>query len=90
MQKNLSEFADNYEGKKSAPTDNSSQDLLSTYNKYKGASQDTLISALLQNIDKQKKDGTFDKNELLKTLNKVEPLLNDKQKELLDKVLKMI
>lgn len=59
-------------------------------NKYSRCSQDELIKEFFNHVEKQKREGNFDKNKIVNIANSVMPLLNSQQqimiKELLNKV----
>lgn len=60
------------------------------YDKYKDKSEDELMSELLNNVSKQKQEGSFNLNAIEQTLEKLSPFLNAEQniklKDLLQKI----
>ena len=60
------------------------------YDEYKDKSEDELMSELINNVAKQKQDGTFDYNNIQNMLEKLSPFLTPEQnlkvKELLKKI----
>lgn len=49
--------------------------------KYSGMSEGELMSALLEAVQKQKADGSFDRDELMNGVNSILPMLNDEQRK---------
>ena len=60
------------------------------YNKYKDKNEDELIIELIKNVEKQKRDGTFKYDALIKTLEKLRPFLTKEQNEKIKEILKKI
>lgn len=60
------------------------------YNKYKGKSEDELISELYKNIEKQKKDGTFNYENIENMAKKLSPFLNQNQRKKMQELLENI
>ena len=56
------------------------EDVKQTYDKYKNLSKDQLMNELLQTVNSQKQNGTFDKDQLLSTLAVISPSLSDEQR----------
>ena len=60
------------------------------YDEYKDKNEDELLSELFKNVNKQKKDGTFNYNSLKSTIDRMSPFLTKEQnlkiKELLEKI----
>jgi hypothetical protein len=57
------------------------EDVKQTFDKYKNLSKDELMSELLFTVNKQKQNGTFDKEQLLSTLALISPSLSEEQKQ---------
>ncbi|MBE7074578.1 MAG: hypothetical protein E7376_01160 [Clostridiales bacterium] len=60
------------------------------YNEYKDKNEDELLQELFKSVEKQKTNGTFDYNSLLKMIEMLKPYLNQEQiikmKEILTKI----
>lgn len=69
---------------------NQTKNVEELYDKYKDKSQDELLAELLKNVDKQKKDGTFNYDGLVKTIEKVSPFLTKEQNSKIKEILKNI
>lgn len=60
------------------------------FNKYKDMEQDQLLLELYKNIEKQKKDGTFNYNGLCEMVEKMSPFLSKEQNLKIKQILKEI
>ena len=60
------------------------------YDKYKDKNEDELKEELFNTINKQKQDGTFNKDSLENTLNKISPFLTQEQNQKINEILKKI
>lgn len=66
------------------------EDVKNAYDKYKGYSQNQLMQELFAVVNKQKKEGSFDKNQLSALVDSVAPSLDKEQRERLYAILKML
>lgn len=66
------------------------EDVKSAYDKYKNLSQNQLMQELFATVNKQKQDGTFDKNQLLNMISAIAPSLSDEQRQRLYSLLDML
>lgn len=62
----------------------------SGFEKYKDYDENQLLNEFLKQIDKQKKDGTFNYENLKNSVNGILPFLNDGQKQKIFEVLNKI
>ena len=60
------------------------------YDKYKDKNEDELKEELFNTINKQKQDGTFNKDSLENTLNKISPFLTQEQNQKINEILNKI
>lgn len=60
------------------------------YDKFKDKNEDELMSELLNNVAKQKQDGTFNYNSIAETVEKLSPFLNADQKLKIKEILQKI
>ncbi len=60
------------------------------YSTYKNMNSNELLAQLLKQVDSQKKEGTFDFDNLKNSLNQVMPFLNEEQKNNLMTILNQI
>ncbi len=60
------------------------------YERYKDKSEDELLNELLKNVEKQKKDGSFNYQGLINTIDKVSPFLSKEQNLKIKEILKNI
>jgi len=60
------------------------------YNVYKDKSEDELINELLKSVESQKKQGTFNYENLCSQVNKVQAFLTDEQRNKLQFILEKI
>ena len=58
--------------------------------KYENMSEDALYVKLMEEVASKKSSGSFDYNALKIEMDKVRPLLSDKQREKLDHLLRLI
>lgn len=60
------------------------------YEKYKDKNEDELLNELLKNVEKQKKEGSFNYQGLINTIDKISPFLSKEQnlriKEILENI----
>ena len=94
MGKSLFEFAS--ENKGSNFNENSKENFTSekqvkeTFDKYSKLSSNQLMSELLSEVNRQKRDGTFSFSELAQKIDSIRPMLSDQQIKNLDNLLKQI
>lgn len=69
----------------------SSMDILKSFaKKYEGASEDEIISQIMIEAEKGRRNGTLSDSDIDRFRNMVYPMLNQKQREKLDKVVKKL
>ena len=78
----FSDFAKNktYERNEMSKSE-SNQNIENLYEKYKDYSQAELMEELAKQVAKQKKDGSFDFEKIMNSVNTILPYLNQEQKE---------
>ena len=67
-----------------------SQDMQSLYEKYKDMDKNSLMQELLKNVDKQKKEGSFDFSALQSQVTQVLPYLTQDQQKYLMTILSQL
>ena len=58
--------------------------------KYGNLSQDELVCEFFKQVEKQKEEGSFDKNKIVSIANTLLPFLNSSQKELVNSILNKV
>lgn len=58
--------------------------------KYGNLSQEELVSEFFKQVEKQKSEGSFDKNKIVSIANTLLPFLNSNQKELVKSILNKV
>lgn len=66
------------------------QKLKEQIEKYQSLSKKDLISELMQEASRQKKQGNLTEQKILQIKGQIEPLLSDQQKKQLDQILKLL
>lgn len=80
----------NYNQKNLNSNDNAMNTLKSFAKKYEGASEDQLLSQILIEAQKGRANGTLTDGDIERFRNMLYPMLNQKQREKLDKVIKQL
>ena len=92
--KSLSNFSkETFEGKKESLKEKASfteEDIKQTFDKYKDMPQDELLKTFFSEVDKQKKDGTFDIENLKSLVNSMAPILTQEQLSNINSILERI
>ena len=88
--KSLSNFANEEIHKKENNTKISEEDVANLYNQYKNMSQDDLLKKLFTEVDKQKKDGTFNLKSLENAVDNISAFLTDEQIKNIKSILKQM
>lgn len=57
---------------------------------YEGASENDLIAAIIEEANKSKQNGTLSEGEIQNFVNAIYPMLNEKQRKKLEKILQKI
>lgn len=88
----LSEFSFNNknENKQKKVEQVSQEKLQETYNKYKNYSQSELFSTLIREVEKQKRDGTFDFSQLENMVNSLQSSLPPENFENIKRILERL
>ncbi len=88
----LSEFSFNNknENKQKKVEQVSQEKLQETYNKYKNYSQSELFSTLMHEVEKQKRDGTFDFSQLENMVNSLQSSLPPENFENIKRILERL
>lgn len=80
--------------KKNHPTQSdkspSEEDIRKTAKTYEGKSDDEMLAEILKMANKGQRDGSFSEAKLDEFVRNVSPILNEKQRERLQKVLSML
>ena len=66
------------------------EDIKQTFDKYKDMPQDELLKTFFSEVDKQKKDGTFDIENLKSLVNSMAPMLTQEQLSNINSILERI
>ncbi len=74
----------------SAVSANPSSDVETIINRYSGMSEEQLMQELISATNRQKADGTFDRESVQKGVDAVLPMLNDAQKKKLFNIISRI
>ena len=92
--KSLSDFSEEtFEGEKESLKEKDSfteEDIKQTFDKYKDMPQDELLKTFFSEVDKQKKDGTFDIENLKSLVNSMAPILTQEQLSNINSILERI
>lgn len=68
-----------------------SKDMLKNFaSKYEGASEDTLISEIMKEAEKGRRNGTLTNADIDRFKNMIEPMLNSQQRKKLEKVVEKL
>ena len=89
---NLSDYSKQNNINSTAKNTNNEQDfnIVNLLNKYGKCSQDELISEFFNQVNKQKQEGTFDKNKITNIANLLLPFLNNEQKNIVLNILNKV
>ena len=89
---NLSDFSKNNSSTftSDSSNQNSNLNIMELLTKYGGKSQNELINEFYKLVDKQKKEGTFDKNKIVNIASAIMPFLNSEQKNLVSNILNKV
>lgn len=82
----LSEFKSNSNASKKV----SQESLQETYDKYKNYSQSELFKTLMEQVEKQKRDGTFDYSQLENMVNSLQGSLPKENYEQIKRILERL
>ena len=86
----LSEFSNQSNDKKKNSEKVTQENLQETYNKYKNYSQSELFSTLMEQVEKQKRDGTFDYSQLENMINSLQGSLPQENFENIKRILERL
>ncbi len=80
----------NYTSQTQKNADGSMETLKSFAKKYEGASEDEIISQIMIEAEKGRRNGTLSNADIDRFRNMIYPMLNQRQREKLDKVVKKL
>lgn len=76
---------------KNSQMDKNSKDMLKNFaSKYEGASEDTLISEIMKEAEKGRRNGTLTNADIDRFKNMLAPMLNQQQRQKLEKVVEKL
>lgn len=89
---NLSDFSKNNSSSfnNESSNQNTNFNIMELLTRYGGKSQDELINEFFNQVEKQKQNGTFDKNKIVNIASAIMPFLNSEQKNLVSNILNKV
>lgn len=90
MTKNLKDFSQNEKTEFKENYDKYEDEAKSILNKYKDMDNNTLMTELMSEVARQKQNGTFDRDKILKMLDSVSYLIPNNQIENIRKIIEQL